>query len=143
MTFAPLGGKKGGKPLAIILHEALCGRYEEDIASTYVKFVKYLGVITGILHCGLTIVVPKTKIGHYLLFYVNPHMIQPTHDSATSTHTCSATLCERITLKYFEPGHTYMAAMRKKKNVLDFRDCINARGIAIAMLPDDFYHFKI
>ena len=41
MTFAPLGGKKGGKPLAIIWHEALCGRYDEDIASTYVKFVKY------------------------------------------------------------------------------------------------------
>ena len=33
MTFAPLGGKKGGKPLAIIWHEALCGRY--------VKFVEY------------------------------------------------------------------------------------------------------
>ena len=35
--------------------------------------------------------------------------------------------------------------MRKKKNVLDFRDfrdCINARGIALEMLPEDFYDFK-
>ena len=35
--------------------------------------------------------------------------------------------------------------MRKKKNVLDFRDfrdCINARGIALEMLLEDFYDFK-
>ena len=41
MTVAPLGGKKSGKPLAIIWHEALRGRYDKDIASTHVKFVKY------------------------------------------------------------------------------------------------------
>ena len=40
MTFAPLGGKKGGKPVGIIWHEALCGRKDEDVTSTYVKFIK-------------------------------------------------------------------------------------------------------
>ena len=34
MTFAPLGGRKGGKPLGIIWHEAICGRNDEDITST-------------------------------------------------------------------------------------------------------------
>ena len=40
MTFAPLGGWKGGKPLGIIWHETICGRNDEDVTSTYVKFVK-------------------------------------------------------------------------------------------------------
>ena len=67
----------------------------------------------------------------------------------------STNKCEMITLKYFEPGHTFMAAdafhkrvedeMRKMKNVFDFEDfknCIAAQGIAIEMLADDFYDYK-
>ena len=41
MTFAPLGGRRNGQPIGIIWHEAVCGRSDEDVTSTYVKFVKH------------------------------------------------------------------------------------------------------
>jgi hypothetical protein len=60
-----------------------------------------------------------------------------------------------ITLKYFEAGHTFMAAdsfharvekqFRKKKNIFDFNDyvsCVREAGIAIELLPGDFFDWK-
>ena len=58
---------------------------------------------------------------------------------------------EVITIKYFEPGHTYMSAdsfhhaveqeIRRKRNLLDFKDfedTTNATGISIVMDAKDF-----
>ena len=40
-TFPPLGGcQKGGKTFGMIWYEAVFGQNDEDITSTYVKFVK-------------------------------------------------------------------------------------------------------
>ena len=41
MTFVPLGGiSQGlGKPVGIIWHEAIMGRADEDVTSSYIKFI--------------------------------------------------------------------------------------------------------
>ena len=59
-----------------------------------------------------------------------------------------------ITIKYFEPGHTFMSAdsfhhqiellMKKKKrvdNFADFKSIINQRGIAIDIDYSDFFNY--
>lgn len=60
-----------------------------------------------------------------------------------------------ITLKYFEAGHTFMAAdsfhakvekqFKKKKNVYDFSDylhCVREVGIAVELVAEDFLDWK-
>lgn len=62
---------------------------------------------------------------------------------------------EKITIKYFEKGHTFMSAdsfhalvektMRKKKNIYDFEDfsdCISLGGTLLVMQPGDFMDFE-
>ena len=61
----------------------------------------------------------------------------------------------KITIKYFEKGHTFMSAdsfhsvvksnMRSKRNLYDFQDfvnCISNNGKAVEMAPADFLDFK-
>ena len=61
-TFAPLGGTKNNqnKPIGVIWHEGIAGRYDEDLAST--------GTMTT-LYFGLIIVPHKIRIGHYIVPY--------------------------------------------------------------------------
>ena len=60
-----------------------------------------------------------------------------------------------VTLKFFEAGHTFMAAdsfharvekeFRKMKNIYDFSDyisCVRRAGICIEMKPSDFLDLK-
>ena len=60
-----------------------------------------------------------------------------------------------ITLKYFEAGHTFMAAdsfhalvekqFRKKKNIYDFSDylqCVREAGNAVELTSSDFFDWK-
>ena len=61
-------------------------------------------------------------------------------------------VCEKITIKYFEPGgHTFMAAnsfhheiedeMRRKRNLYNFKDfenIISSRRVAVEMQIEDF-----
>ena len=62
---------------------------------------------------------------------------------------------KKVTLKYFEPGHTFMSAdsfhalvekkFKKAVNIYDFRDyvdCVTAAGNAIEMRPEDFFQFE-
>ena len=42
MTFAPLGGcGRAGKPVGIVWNEYISVRYDEDVTSTYVKYITY------------------------------------------------------------------------------------------------------
>ena len=65
------------------------------------------------------------------------------------------TNCERITIRYFEPGHTFMAAdsfhakvedeKKRVKNVYDFKDIksvIDAQGQAVKMQIGDFREYQ-
>ena len=97
MAFAPLGGKNGGIPLGIIWHEALCGCNDEDITGLYVKFIKEF-----------------KRDCHTITFWADNCSAQ-NKNWALYTVLCQLvndpkTSCNTITIKYFEPGHTYMAA---------------------------------
>ena len=143
MTFATLGGRRNAQSLGIIWHEAVCGRNDEDVTSTYVKFVKHYKRDCHTITLWVDNCSAQNK--NWTLFTT---LCQLVNDPTNK--------CETITLKYFEPGHTFMAAdafhkrvedeMRKMKNVLDFEDfknCIAAQGIAIEMSADDFYDYKV
>ena len=143
MTFAPLGGRRNGQPLGIIWHKAVCGRNDENVTSTYVKFLKHYKrdcrtITLWVYNC-------SAQNKNWTLFTTLCQLVNdPTNQ------------CETITSKYFEPGHNFMAAdashkrvedeMRKMKNVLhfeDFKNFIAAQGIAIEMSADDFYDYKV
>ena len=51
MTFAPVGGiaQGNGKPVGIIWHEGIMGRCDEDVTSTFVKFIQHARDKTNIL----------------------------------------------------------------------------------------------
>ena len=94
MTYAPLGSGKLKKPYGLIWHEAFSGQRDENVTNTYIKFITNCERDKNILYFGLTIVQPKINAGPCLCQVVSdPH-----------------TVCEKITIKYFEPGHTFMAA---------------------------------
>ena len=135
-TFAELGNT--GTDTAIIWHEALSGRQDEDITSAFYVFItKLQGVKTLTLwldNCGAQN--KCWKLYTMLLYIVN----------------CEEYDVDEIHLKYFIPGHSFMSAdsvhgriesqMRKKKNIYDFRDftdCVeNASCEAIPMEVEDF-----
>ena len=138
MTFAPLGGRKGGRPLGIIWHEETCGRNDEDITNTCVKFVKDF-----------------KRDCHIITWWADNCSAQNKNRTPFST-LCQlvndpSTSCDMITIKYFEPGHTFMAAdsfhkrvedeMKKMKQVLDFEG-IAAQGIALEMSDNYFYEYR-
>ena len=97
MTFAPLGGRQGRKPYGLIWHEVISGRLDEDVTSTYVKFINVYkrdptSLILWVDNC-------SAQNNNWTLFTV---LCQLANDSDYT--------CDKITLKYFEQGHTFMAA---------------------------------
>ena len=40
LTFAPFGRGHAGKPIGIIWNESISGRCDEDVTSTYIKYIK-------------------------------------------------------------------------------------------------------
>ncbi|GFN94649.1 U-box domain-containing protein 16 [Plakobranchus ocellatus] len=113
---------KNGKDIAVLRHEAISGRRDEDIASAshvYIgslrdteKLTMWLGNCSG-----------QNKnwtLFTMMLFIVN----------------CPRYEVKEIHLKYFEPGHTFMASdaalgrtekqLRKMGKVFDFRDFVDA-----------------
>lgn len=66
-SFVPLGSSKE-KLFAAVWHEAVSGRRQEDIISTFRAFLK-VNVIAMKLLFGPTIAPVKIKIGHFLHFW--------------------------------------------------------------------------
>ena len=117
-TFSELG--KHGKDTAVVWHEAISGRRDEDIASAFHKYIDGLRdtkkITMWLDNCS-----GQNKnwtLYTMMLFIVN----SPNYD------------VEEIHLKYFEPGHTFMASdaahgriekqMRKTRKIYDFRDFV-------------------
>ena len=144
MTFAPLGGRgRDGKPIGIIWNESISGRHDEDVTSTYIKY------ITDCMRNRTQVTIWADNCSaqnkNWTLFTA---LVQLVNDESK--------ICEKVTIKYFEPGHTWMAAdsfhrsveqvMKRRKTVFDFRefeDVINdANGVAVKMSFSDFRNYK-
>ena len=96
-SFSPIGKRKG-KSIAMLWHQGVAGRNDEDIASCFEKFILHKvdhdtkHLILCMDNCG-----PQNK--NWTLY---PALVAMVNNSCTSLET--------ITLKYFEAGHTYMSA---------------------------------
>ena len=138
-SFSPTCKRKG-KSIAMLWHQGVAGRNDEDIASCFEKFIlheverdtKYL--VLRIDNCG-----PQNK--NWTLY---PALVAMVSNSCTSLET--------ITLKYFEAGHTYTSAdsfhhlvekeAKKMYKLYDFQDflkCVSNIGRAVNMNPEDFH----
>ena len=143
MTFAPVGGKsqENGKPVGVIWHEAIMGRNDEDVTSTYAKYIEYMRDKTRFLfwvdNC-------SSRNKNWTLYTTFCFLVNSPDYS-----------CKEIIVKYFEPGHTFMAAdafhkqnedgMKERKNEYDFPDfssIMNFKGIAVEMEVSDFKEYE-
>ncbi|RUS68512.1 hypothetical protein EGW08_023726 [Elysia chlorotica] len=119
-TMSELG--KGGRDTAVLWHEAIAGRKDEDISSAFHMFIKHLRDIKT-LTMWLDNCSGQNKNWTFftmLLYLVN----NPKYE------------VEKIQLKYFEPGHSFMASdaahgriekqMRNMGKLYDFRDFVEA-----------------
>ena len=141
-SFSPLG-KKTGKSVAILWHQGVAGRNDEDIASCFDRYLTHSidrdvkHVVLWMDNCG-----PQNK--NWTLF---PAMVAIVNDPANHV--------ESITFKYFEPGHTFMSAdsfhhlvekeATAKKNLYDFEDfvqCARNAGTCVLMGDNDFRQWQ-
>ena len=140
--FAPVGRSKNGKDKAtgVLWHEGIWGRSAVDLASTFVSFIRKnrntKDFIFWLDNCSA-----QNKNWHLYTALVNEVNSEGGYESS-------------VTLKYFEPGHTFMSAdnfyhqveqrMRQKKNVQDFQDfadVVSSCGQALLMKWNDFFDF--
>ena len=96
-TFAPVGGsKKGGKATGVLWHEGVKGGSASDVPGTYIRFIR-----------------SNRDVKHFI-FWVNNCSRQNKNwylftALANEVNIKDASL-QTITLKYFEPGHTFTSA---------------------------------
>nr|CAH7755022.1 unnamed protein product [Callosobruchus chinensis] len=144
-SFVPLGKNSHEKPLAILWHEAIAGRKKEELVSAFFQFFLYFrdknNIILWLDNC-------SSQNKNWTLFSFLVYIINSDYVGT-----------ETITLKYFEPGHTFMSAdsfhhqvemsLKKKKKVYDFLDfeksvsCANSGKVVVkSMTFSEFYHWK-
>ena len=142
-SFSPIG-RDMGKSVAAVWHQGLMGRNDEDIASSFIKFITSHHLDNDCEHlvlwmdnCG-----PQNK--NWTLY---PAMIYIVNSEQCTLHS--------ITLKYFEAGHTYMSAdsfhhlIEQEANKLgymynfkDFQKCCENVGSVLTMTPTDFHLWR-
>ena len=138
-TFAPVGGSPQGKPIGVLWHEAVSGRSAEDVASSYIKLIRENRDVQKFVFWADNC---SAQNKNWYIFTALVHEVNREIGSLNS-----------VTIKYFEPGHTFMSAdsfhhqieqgMRTKKRVDNFEDfvsIVNSKGKSIVMKFDDFYH---
>ena len=96
-SFSPIGKRKG-KSIAMLWHQGVAGRNDEDIASCFEKFILHK-VDHDTKHQILWMDNCRPQNKNWTLY---PALVAMVNNSCTSLET--------ITLKYFEAGHTYMSA---------------------------------
>lgn len=122
-TFAPLGNFTiNNKVVAILWHEGISGRKKEDLISAYNQFLTTYArdkknIIIWADNCSGQN--KNWSLLSYLLYIINSEDIA----------------AERITIKYFESGHTFMSAdsfhhlvekgLRENPKIYDFQDFSN------------------
>ncbi|XP_050509131.1 uncharacterized protein LOC126886301 [Diabrotica virgifera virgifera] len=121
-SFVPLGTRSKQYPFAVVWHEAISGRSKEDIVSAFYAFLLANRDTTNITiwldNCSSQN--KNWTLIYFLIFIVNSSVIA----------------AESVILKYFQSGHTFMAAdsfhhqvemsLIRMKKVYDFNDFIQA-----------------
>lgn len=144
-SFLPLGPSTNySKPFAVLWHEAVSGRKQEDIISASRAF--FLSkrdcseITVWVDNC-------SSQNKNWAFFTFLAHIINSSDISGT-----------KIIIKYLEPGHTFMSAdnfqhqvenqLKKAKKVYDFADfidCVQLANSGIvkvkAMEISDFYKY--
>lgn len=145
-SFVPIGKKQRNiKPTASIWHEDVAGRKKEDIISTcYAFFLNHRdheNITVWLDNCSA-----QNKNWALLSFFI--YIVN-----------CAEVNLNKLVLKFFEPGHTFMSAdqfhhqveqsLKKKAKVYDFDDfteCIQAANSGkvsvISMKKDNFYDWQ-
>ena len=96
MTFAPLGGRgHAGRPVGVIWNESVSGRNDEDVTSTYVKYISFKRDFTMFAFWADNC---SAQNKNWTLFT----FVKIVNDDTNN--------CELRTMKYIESGHTWMAA---------------------------------
>ncbi|CAH0547321.1 unnamed protein product [Brassicogethes aeneus] len=123
-SFVPLGSiSQKHKAVAILWHECISGRKKEDIISAY------NGFLTGYARDKKSVYLWADNCSaqnknwcflSYLIYVIN----------------CDHIAAEKLTIKYFETGHTFMSAdsfhhlveksMKENPKIYDFQDFLNA-----------------
>ncbi|XP_030748954.1 uncharacterized protein LOC115885491 [Sitophilus oryzae] len=120
-SFVPIGKKQQIKPFACLWHECISGRKKEDLISTFHVFLiamrDFENITIWLDNC-------SGQNKNWALFSYLTYII---NSPETATN--------KLTLRYFEPGHTFMAAdsfhhqvelsLQQKKKVYDFADFVN------------------
>ena len=142
-TFSELGR---GKSFGVLWHQAMMGRNDEDITSAFMKILQS----------------PDVNKHPHIVIWLDNCSGQNKNWTIFTTLACfmgevdeSCASLKSVTLKYFEAGHTFMAAdsfharvekqFRKKKNIFDFNDylyCVREAGQAIELTANDFKDWK-
>lgn len=112
---------KKRNPIAILWHEAIMGRSQADIISTFYRFFVHnrdaKNIVLWLDNC-------SSQNKNWALFSMFCYLVNSTEVSL-----------EQLEIKYFEPGHTFMSAdafhhqveksLKQKKKVLDFEDFVD------------------
>ena len=140
-TFCPVKGSSDKDPVGILWHEGLMGRNDEDVASAYIKFMKvgdvrdYKEFVIWADNC-------TGQNKNWTLFTALVWFVNQTSGP------------NKVTLKYFVKGHTFMSAdhfhkdvesaMRHEEKVCDWEDftsCVKKHGKAVDMQIENFFDF--
>ena len=131
------------KPIGIVWHEGIQGRFDEDVSSTVHKCLRD----------------PRYREAKHIIIWADNCTGQLKNwtfyaSLVYEVNNLHASI-ETITIKYFEKGHTYMSAdsfhasvettIRKMKRLYDFDDfvrSISKNGIVIEMKEGDFIDYK-
>ena len=144
-TCSPIG-KGTGKSTAVVWHQGMMGRNDEDVVSAYLKaleqseFNSRPEVVIWADNC-------SAQNKNWTLISTLAGMMAEMDPESTVLDT--------ITIKYFEAGHTFMSAdsfhalaeeaFKKARNIFDFPhyvDYINSVGRALPMRQGDFVDFR-
>lgn len=139
-SFSPLG-RSSSPSIGLLWHQGVMGRNDEDIASCFQQFLKTCDsshVVIWLDNC-------TAQNKNWTLY---PALVAVVNDPKLKN-------LQKVTLKYFEPGHTYMSAdsfhhrvenqVKKVRNLYDFRDfvnCVDRAGKAVIMKPSNFKAWK-
>ena len=132
-----------GKSIAMVWHQGIMGHNDEDIVSSFIKFMREevdrdcVHLVLWMDNCG-----PQNK--NWTLFSTMIAIINSKDFNLKS-----------ITFKYFEAGHTYMSAdsfhhqvekeCQQMGSLYDFDDFVracNESGRAVQVKPEDFYKWE-
>jgi hypothetical protein len=139
-TFSCIG--KEGQSAAVVWDESIAGRNSEDVASAYLKFFRV-----------------NRDAEEFTIFLDNCSAQNKNCQLFSFFLRCvhqKEFAMKQITLKYFEPGHSFMSAdsehaaaekaLRKKGTVLDLVDfaacCSTSKSTSVMMKIEDFLQPK-